>query len=324
MSEPPDEFEWIKSLAPLTRGDRRALGLADDAAVIPSRPGFDLVISKDAMVGGVHTLVGETPGVIARRLLRTSLSDLAAKAAEPFGYLLMTAWPADHDRDWQAAFAEGLADDGALYRVALLGGDTVATAGPLVVSATVLGWVRRGRMVKRSTARTGDLLMVCGAIGDGWLGLKAAKGEIADPDGSLAGHYRLPTPLLSLRAALDSHVRAAADVSDGLLADAAHVAEASGLGVLIDVGAMPISPRAASWLSAQKDDAAARLILASGGDDYALACAVDPKLEGEFAEAVRAAGVLVATAGRFTSDTDIQVVRGDRPMNPLRGGWRHR
>src|SRR5665213_3571595 len=86
MSAPPDEFAWIARLRPLTLGDRRALDLADDAAVLPGRPGFDLVISKDAMVEGVHFVSQEAPGTIARRLLRASLSDLAAKGAEPFGY----------------------------------------------------------------------------------------------------------------------------------------------------------------------------------------------------------------------------------------------
>src|SRR5438270_6791369 len=116
-----DEFAWIDLLKPLTRGDSRALNLADDAAVIPARPGYDLVVSKDAMVEGVHFLAGEAPGDIARRLLRTSLSDLAAKAAEPFGYFLMTAWPPDRPAGDQRAFIEGLDRDGAEFGVVLLG-----------------------------------------------------------------------------------------------------------------------------------------------------------------------------------------------------------
>src|SRR6202044_2072549 len=93
MSERPDELDWIAALRPLATSGP-ALGLMDDAAVLPSRPGFDLVISEDAMVEGVHFLPGEDAAIVARRLLRTSLSDLAAKTAEPFGYTLMTAWPA--------------------------------------------------------------------------------------------------------------------------------------------------------------------------------------------------------------------------------------
>ena len=322
MSASPDEFAWIARLRSLTLGDRRALGLADDAAVLPGRPGFDLVISKDAMVEGVHFLVGEAPETIARRLLRASLSDLAAKAAEPFGYFLMTAWPSDRDWAWRDAFIRGLAIDGEAFGVALLGGDTAATPGPFTVSATVLGWVPEGGAVLRSGARAGDALMVCGAIGDGWLGLKAARGEIADPGGRLADRYRLPTPLLSLRECLSVHAHAAADVSDGLVADALHVADASGLGLAIDLDRLPLSPAAAAWLDEQPDPAAARLALATGGDDYAIVCAVSPP-EGAFARAVQACGVPVATVGRFTKTAGLAVMAGGAQIAVDRLGWRH-
>src|SRR5271165_5818881 len=162
MTDSPDEFAWIARLAPLTRDDPRALGLRDDAAVIPARPGFDLVISEDAMVEGVHFPVGERPDLVARRLLRTSLSDLAAKAAEPFGYFLMTAWPGDRSWSDRDAFIRGLAQDGEAFGVALLGGDTVRTPGPFTLNATVLGWCPTGQAVLRSGARAGDVAVVLG------------------------------------------------------------------------------------------------------------------------------------------------------------------
>ncbi|MGI9169974.1 MAG: thiamine-phosphate kinase, partial [Caulobacteraceae bacterium] len=183
MPGAPDEFAWIARLRPLTLGDPRALNLADDAAVLPGRPGYDLVLSKDVVVEGVHFLAGEAPAIVARRLLRAALSDLAAKAAEPFGYLLVSAWPEDRDWAWRDAFIAGLAQDGAAFAVALLGGDTVSTTGPLTLCATVLGWAPAGRAVLRSGARVGDALVVCGEVGEGWLGLLAARGEIADPGG---------------------------------------------------------------------------------------------------------------------------------------------
>ena len=106
MSEPPDELDWIAALRPLARS-APALGLMDDAAVLPSRPGYDLVITEDAMVEGVHFLAGEDAGIVARRLIRTNLSDLAAKGARPYGYFLMTAWPAARGstrrRSWRTA-----------------------------------------------------------------------------------------------------------------------------------------------------------------------------------------------------------------------------
>ncbi len=320
---PPDEFAWIESLRPLTRGDARALDLRDDAAILPSRPGFDLVISTDATVEGVHFLAAEKPDIIARRMLRTSLSDLAAKAAEPFGYFLLTAWPPGRDQAWRDGFKRGLALDGEAFGVALLGGDTVSMPGPFTVSATVLGWTPQGRAVRRSGARAGDLIVVCGAIGDGVLGLRAARGEIADPHGVLANRYRLPEPLFSLRQALRDRAHAAADVSDGLLADAGHIADASGLGLSIDLDRLPLSTEGRAWLGAQPDSAAASLALATGGDDYALACAVAPADAPAFIAAVRARGVLAAIVGTFDAQSGVRATHAGAPIAVEQPGWRH-
>ncbi|MFI4936248.1 MAG: thiamine-phosphate kinase [Caulobacterales bacterium] len=321
MSETPDEFDWIAALRPLTRGAPAALGLLDDAAILPSRPGFDLVVSKDAMVEGVHFLAGEAADVVARRLLRTNLSDLAAKAAEPFGYFLMTAWPAARGWSDREAFIRGLKIDGEGFDLDLLGGDTVATPGPLTVSATVLGWVPSGRAVLRSGAKAGEALVVLGWVGDGFLGWRAALGEIADPTGALAAHFRLPEPLLALRGALRAGASAAADVSDGLMADAMHIAQASGLGVSLALDRLPLSPAAAGWLDAQRDRRAALLRLARGGDDYALVCAAP---DGEaLVSAARAAGVTASVAGVFTPSSGLAVTLDGAPVEAGELGWRH-
>lgn len=306
-----DEFAWIARLRGLTRGEPAALNLMDDAAVLPSRPGFDLVITKDAMVEGVHFLEGEAGDVVARRLLRTNLSDLAAKAAEPFGYALMTAFPASKDAAWREAFAQGLEADGAAYGLALLGGDTVSTPGPVAVSATLFGWVPAGKAVLRAGARAGDQLLVAGFIGDGLLGLKAARGDVADPVGRLAAHYRLPEPRLDLRDALRAQAHACADVSDGLLADALHIAEASGLGVHIALERLPLSIEAAAWLAGEADSRAARLALATGGDDYALAIAAPQAFAGAVA------------VGEFSAGQGVRVTFNGAPVELAALGYRH-
>lgn len=323
MNEAPDEFVWIARLAPLTRGDPRALGLGDDAAVIPSRPGFDLVVSKDAMVEGVHFLVRERPDLVARRLLRTNLSDLAAKAAEPFGYFLMTAWPADRSWADRDAFIAGLAEDGEAFGVTLLGGDTVRAGGPLTLSATVLGWSPAGKTVLRSGARAGDAAVVLGTIGDGWLGLRAARGEIADPGGRLAAHYRTPTPLLTLRQALRTYARAAADVSDGLVADAGHVARASGLRASLDLAGLPLSANAAAWCAGEPDQAQARLALATGGDDYAIVCATAPVDLPALTAVAAEHGVACARVGGFELGEGVHVSLAGRGLTVKSSGWSH-
>ena len=323
MTDSPDEFAWIARLAPLTRGDPRALGLTDDAAVIPSRPDADLVISEDAMVEGVHFLAGASPDLVARRLLRTSLSDLAAKAAEPFGYFLMTAWPDDRawpDRD---RFIRGLDDDGAAFGVALLGGDTVRTPGPLTLNATVLGWCPAGRAVLRSGARAGDIAVVLGTIGDGWLGLRAARSEIADPGGRLAAHYHTPEPLLGLREGLRAFARAAADVSDGLVADLGHVARASGLAVGVDLADLPLSANAAAWCAGRPDQAQARLALATGGDDYAIVCAAAPADLPSLTAVAAERGVACVPVGVFAPGEGVRVTHGGREVQVAKPGWSH-
>jgi thiamine-monophosphate kinase len=282
-----------------------------------------MVISTDAMVEGVHFLIDENPTLIAKRLLRTSLSDLAAKAARPFGYFLTTAWPPSRNWAYRQAFARGLAEDGDEFGLSLLGGDTVATEGPLTVSATVLGWSPSGATIPRSGARDGDIAIVCGVIGDGWLGLQAARGEIADPGGRLAMHYRAPKPLLHLREALTTHARAAADVSDGLLADALHVAEASGLGLALALESLPLSLGAADWCANQGSELRARLDLAKGGDDYAIICAVPPASEAAFRQAVAALGTPAAAVGLFESAPGIRVTLRGGPVRTAELGWRH-
>lgn len=315
-SGPPDEFAWIDRLRPLTRGDPRALGLMDDAAVLPARNGYDLVISSDTMVEGVHWLAGEDPQIVAQRLLRVSLSDLAAKAAEPFGYFLDAAWPGRFDWSARDRFIAGLDEAGRRFGVVLLGGDTVATPGPSTFTATVLGWVPQGRVIRRGGARAGDVCAVIGTIGDGWLGLMAAKDEIPDSAGVLAGRYRLPEPLFGSRDWLRAHASAAADVSDGLVADAAHIAEASGLGLTLRLEELPLSPQVSAWLSGQPDEAAARLMLATGGDDYAIVCALKDEPGASDAGGSRIVGV-------FQSEPGLHVTCRGAALSVSRTGWRH-
>lgn len=310
-----DEFDWIaRLLRPLTGGEPAALSLLDDVAVLPCRPGFDLVLTKDAMVAGVHFLADDPLDLVARKLLRTNLSDLAAKGAEPFGYLLMTGWPPGTGWAAREAFARGLAEDGERFGLSLLGGDTVSTPGPASFSATLLGWVPSGRAILRSGARPGDRLAVSGTIGDGWLGLLAARGEVADPDGTLAAAYRLPEPRLDLRQTLRSGARAAADISDGLLADAGHIARASGCAVRLNLDQLPLSRASHDWMSGQPDLVGAHLALATGGDDYQIVCALPP--DGPVPAGLTVLGVFEAGEG-------VSVRFAGKAVETARLGWTH-
>jgi thiamine-monophosphate kinase len=292
-----------------------ALDLADDAAVLAVPPGRELVVAADAMVAGVHFLPGDPPDLVGRKLLRTNLSDLAAMGAAPLGYLMTVSVPRGTPDAWFAAFAAGLAQDQAEFGITLLGGDTTATPGPISLSLTVLGTVAPGEAIRRAGARPGDLLFVTGTIGDGALGLLAARGEVADPDGYLADRYRLPRPRLGV--ARHGIVAAALDVSDGLVQDVGHLCRAAGCGAEIVAADLPLSAPARAALPG----ALARIL--TGGDDYELALAVHP--EHEAALRAAAGAVPVTYIGRFVAGPPRVVVRAaDGTEIPLTtGGWNH-
>ncbi len=323
-----DEFQSIADLfRPLIFGAPEALNLMDDAAAIPSRPGFDLIVTKDAMVEGVHFLPDDPPELVARKLLRVNLSDLAAKGAEPYAYFLAVAWPGNWDDRRKAMFAAGLREDQTSFGLKLLGGDTVSTPGPLTLSVTMLGWVPSGGMVKRSGAGLDDVVLVSGTIGDGWLGLRAAQGNLGDlPKDALtflADRYRLPQPRVTLREVLRRCATAAADVSDGFLADAGHIGEASRLGAEIDLDRLPVSRAAAAWLKLQADRASALAQLATGGDDYEIVCTVAPAdVEGAIREA-RSAGFDLTAIGRAVAGTGVKAFYEGRPIEITKTGWTH-
>lgn len=319
-----DEFQSIAELfAPLAA--REAEGLLDDAAFLPDRPGHELVITKDTVVEGVHFLSGTPPDLVARKLLRVNLSDLAAKAAEPFGYLLAIAWPVGWGRVERAGFARGLALDQTHFGVKLLGGDTVSTPGPMTASITALGYAPRGTAVRRRGAKPGDLLLVSGVIGDGWLGLQAATDgtNFASGGEALVKRYELPEPRLPLIATLRFHASAALDVSDGLIADVGHLARASRVRVELDLGRLPLSAGGWAWVARQADRGLALETLAAGGDDYELAFTVSadavPLVE---AEAVRT-GAPVTVIGRVVEGEGVSVELDGAPRSPASAGWRH-
>ena len=293
-----------------------SLELTDDAAVLTPVPGTDIVMTADAMVEGVHFLPTDPPHDLGRKLLRVNLSDLAAMGADPVGYLLTLCVPAQLNDAFFADFSRGLAFDQSEFGISLLGGDTTATSGPLSMSLTCIGRVQTGTAVRRSGALAGDGLWVTGTIGDGALGLRALRGEVADPDGALAGRYHLPIPRLGLATRGLAH--AAIDVSDGLLQDAMHVCAASGVAVTIDAGSVPLSPQA----RAAGAEIAACL---TGGDDYELLLACPRDREDQLQNAAQQIGCVVTRIGRFDpGPPNVRVLdQSGNQLRFMRGGYSH-
>ena len=317
----PREFALIaRHFRPLA--GEGALDLGDDAALLTPPAGQQLVLAADALVAGVHFLPDDPPGMIARKLLRVNLSDLAAMGAAPLGYLMTTAFTRGTADSWIAAFVAGLAEDQERFGIAVLGGDTVATPGPACFSLTIIGVVPPGQALHRRGAQIGDDIWVSGSIGDGALGLRVLQGKLAaDAEGHLARRYRLPEPRLALGQVLRGVARAAMDVSDGLVQDLGHLCRAAGCGAEVIADAVPLSAAASAALAG---DAALLPLILTGGDDYELLFAAAP----EDAAAVRAAGekagVPVARIGRFIAGEGVVVRDGSGAAITLpQGGWSH-
>ncbi len=246
-----------------------ARGLMDDAALLDG-----WVITHDTIAEGVHYLPGDPPETVGWKLAAVNASDLAAKGAEPTAGLLSLT--INGDGAWESAFLDGLEQAFEAFGMALIGGDTIALppSAPRVLGLTALG--RAGPVTpRRSGGKAGDTLWLVGTLGDAAAGLAQLRDDAA-AEGPLVEAYRQPRPLIAEGRALAERVTAMMDVSDGLLIDAARMAEACNLEAEIDLSALPLSP---VFVAERGDGLEARLFAATGGDDYALlAAASDPAL----------------------------------------------
>lgn len=328
MPRKPGEFELIERyFAPLTKRSKGSFGLHNDAAVLDVQPGQRLVVSVDCMVAGRHFLPGDPPDTVACKLLRVSLSDLAAMGAVPRAYLLSASWPEDIDESWIAAFSKGLEADQRRFGVTLAGGDTTATGGPMCLSLTAFGEVGAGPVLDRGSLREGDDLYLSGSLGDAYLGLRALRGELDDLPESLReeliGRYRCPQPRVSLGPALlvEGLAASALDVSDGLAQDLGHLLAASGVGATVWLAEIPVSAAARAALEILGEPLQ---VLLSGGDDYELLFAAPPEnrerlqqLSSGLSLAITRIGQVSAAKGLTILDTAGRPVAIDIP------GWTH-
>jgi thiamine-monophosphate kinase len=322
MARPSEDEIIAKLFAPLA--GEAGLGLADDAACLAPPPGQDLVLTTDMITAGVHFFPDDPPDAIAAKALRVNLSDLAAKAAEPLGFLLSLGLPEDWTLVWLEAFAAGLGRDAAAYACPLLGGDTVKVLGPLTISITAFGAVPCGRMVPRPGAKAGDRLYVSGTIGDAALGLRLRHADPADEiwigqsrteaRAALAARYLYPQPRLALRDALRAHARAAMDISDGLAGDLAKMLHLTGVTTEIAYADVPLSPAAREALALAPELAP---VILSGGDDYEILAAVPAQESTAFEEKAAAAGCPVTAIGLVEAGRGQPVFR-DRAGKPMR------
>lgn len=264
---PASEFTLIyRYFSALGRGAAVDLSVGDDCAILRLQPDERLATSVDTMVEGVHFPADTFPEDIGFRAVSVAASDLAAMGARPIGMTVALTLP-EADELWLNAFSQGLAEAVSTYQLPLVGGDT--TRGPLTITVQVLGALPMDRALLRGGAGVGDQIYVSGTLGDAAGALAFLSGEwqpVADHAEYLLDRFNRPLARLELGQQLLGSATAAIDISDGLLADAGHIAAASGVKLSIDPALLPLSPALASH---PVDDQPRRWAL-SGGDDYEL------------------------------------------------------
>lgn len=311
-----NEFETIsRYFKPLTQGRPEALGLLDDAAVLNIPEDHELAVTTDMLVAGVHFAADALPQHIAHKSLRVNLSDLAAMGAKPLCYQLAIAFPEKPSAAWLATFTQALQEDQKTFGIFCSGGDTTRTPGPLTISITALGIVPKGQAVKRSGGRAGDVLILSGPVGDAWLGLQC---HFAQDDKTLLyfteALYK-PVPRLDWAAHLRTHAHAAIDVSDGLIADTAHLARASGCSAQIKTTPSFFSAAGFEMIKTGQIDERALL---TGGDDYQIVAAVPPAALVHFPDAIIIGQLMEGAPG----DIKVQGLAGETlQFDSL--GWVH-
>ncbi len=264
-----------------------AFGLLDDTAILPPTKDHQLLVTTDALVAGVHFFADDPAHSIAHKALAVNVSDIVAKGGHPDSYVLTIALPKNIEPNWLQEFASGLGDAQSEYGCQLIGGDTVATSGPLMISITLLGKVTTGKMVRRKGARPGDVVFVSGTIGDAALGLLLrTNGELLAKTTltsrqveHLRERYLQPQPRVELAANVATYASAALDVSDGLVGDFSKLCAASHVGGTIEAARVPLSDAAISAL-AQEPDLLETIL--TGGDDYEVLAVVPAALAEKF------------------------------------------
>lgn len=313
------EFELIRRyFSPPT--DHTILAGGDDAALISVTPGMELAISSDLLLADRHFRSQDEPYGLGHKALAVNLSDLAAMGAQPRWVTLALSLPLADPR-WLEQFAYGFLDLARRYSVDLIGGDT--TGGPLSMCVQIMGEVAPGRALRRAGARAGDDLWVSGGLGDAALGLAYIKGDF-ELQGPEREHALLrlhrPQPRVELGRALAGVASACIDVSDGLVADVGHIAQASGMHAVIEWDLVPLSSAAIRY----RDYPLVQRAALAGGDDYELAFTAPPSARAQLASLAGELGLALTRVGRIEAGADVAVVdRNGAPLVLAERGFDH-
>lgn len=311
------EFQFIHQYFKPLAGSG-ALALSDDAALLALNPNEELVLTSDAMVENVHFFADDPVDLIARKLLRCNLSDIAGMGAKPLGYLLTLSLPKRcFTHHWFKLFTKGLAQDQQQFDITLLGGDTTSNPTNIVFSVTMLGKVHKGKALRRNGAKVGDGIWVTGTIGDAALGLLSLEKKIKT-DPYLINRYHLPQPRVGFN--LNNIATAAMDISDGLLQDLGHLIRESKVGAIINSSDIPLS-KEAKILSKHFLETCL-----TGGDDYELLFTLPVDKEDQLYFEAQQAGIKITKIGVCVDQPVGEVKLLDQNNQILKfnkTGWSH-
>ena len=322
MTDAPGELELITRLAELFGSPLDGIGIGDDAAAWQAADGAVKVATTDMLVEGIHFRRDWTsPEDLGWKALAVNLSDLAAMGATP-GRALLSIAVDPARRGVVLEIARGLQSLAEETGTRVVGGDTVRSPGPLVINVALVGEADPGRLLRRDAARTGDLVAVTGCLGASAAALALlSDGRPLDPAAAslLAALHRPQARLGAGQVLASTGVRCAIDISDGLASEAIRLAAASGVGIEIDVGLVPVDTVAVRLLGARRS----RELAITGGEDYELLFTFAPRLAEELAPALATDGgltILGAVTDRAPAGT-VRFLADGRPIELARPGY---
>lgn len=310
------EFELIaRYLSRPAAGERGdiVVGNGDDCAVLTPTPGHQLAVSVDTSVVDIHFPHDAPPDAIGHRALAVALSDLAAMGAKARWCCMALTLP-EADPAWLAEFAAGFRALAERSGCELVGGDV--TRGALTIGVTVHGELPAGSALRRSGAKPGELIAVTGYPGRAAAGLLRWQQDEREAGHPLLEAYLRPEPRLAAGEALRGLAGSAIDISDGLLADLAHILRASGVGARLDLESLPL----ATPLRAIFETDAVHELALNGGDDYELLVTL---AESDLAEAQRRLAALHLPLTPIGRIVDSEGIHGVPPHYLQRSGWDH-
>ena len=317
------------------------VGVGDDAAVVEPERNRVEVLTVDALVEGIHfERAFVPPDAIGHRALAVNLSDLAAMGAAPRLALLSMALPASLPLADFDGIVAGFTALAARHRLHVAGGNLTRSPGPLMIDVTVMGTVKRRQALTRGGARPGDDIYVSGSLGSAAAGLRllqsaagstqvqssvfSAQSQSATEYSRLTTAYLRPDPrvLLGVHLARNRAASACMDLSDGLADGVTQIADASGVGIAIDAGTLPIDPAARAFFESRGGDATIEAL--TGGDDYELLIAVRPRTQRRLTAAMQRGDVVLTRIGRCTAARGVTLRgAGGASIDALPQGFTH-